>query len=447
MMTEYRNWNPLLLMIMILALGMAGCISLAEDITPPPDHPTFPPPTEVEEESSGEEDVLQDTPELSNQDSGPTPQATVAETPGKVTVQIENQSENQSLEGDVQIRLEGFDHMNQVYQETLPVEDGSEVTFDEVPFTPGRLFFASVSYRGAVYRSDIVELEPEAEILDLTVEVFGTTTDQSGLQMERLHVFVDFPQEKVAQFAEIFIVSNFGQETVVSDEPDGIVLNYSLPPEAENLRFETGQIGERFILTEEGFGDTVSIPPGSGVYQLLVFYDIPYEKRTLQFNQTMNVPVGAVVVMTPTSGVSLKGEAFEDMGTREVQEGAIHVYAGERLDRGEDLTFTLSGKPGATAREDGPATFLSQQNLYLGLGVFGGVLLAVGMWFFVRMQREEALDLTFESERVDKEEIMDAIIALDDKFKEGEIAEEAYRTRRDELKSRLKDLVRGEESE
>jgi len=433
--------------LFMLAVVLSGCISLSEDITPPPDHPTFPPPTEVEEELSGEEEVLQNTPEVSGGEENPTPQATVEETPGQVIVQIENQSQNQTLEGDVEIRLEGYDHMNQVYQESLPVENGSEVTFDDVPFTPGRLFFASVSYRGAVYRSDITELEPEAETLDLTVEVFGTTTDQSGLQMERLHVFVDFPQENIAQFAEIFIVSNFGQKTVVSDEPGDIVLNYSLPPEAENLRFESGQIGERFILTEEGFGDTVSIPPGSGVYQLLVFYDMPYENRALQFTQKMDVPVGAVVVMTPTRGVNLKGDDFQDMGMREVQEGSIHVYAGEQLDRGEELAFTLSGKPGSAASGAGPSSILSQENLYLGLGIFGGVLLGVGIWFFVRLQREEDLDLTFESEKVDKEEIMDAIIALDDKFEEGEIAEEAYRTRRDELKSRLENLVRDEEGE
>lgn len=445
-MNVYQDWKPLLVTIVIIALGISGCISLSDDITPPPGQPTFPPPTQMEEETSQQE-VLQETPQVSGEEESPTPQATVEETPGRVTVHIENQSQNQTLEGDVQIRLEGYDHMDQVYQETLPADEVGQVTFDKVPFTPGRLFFASVSYRGAVYRSDITELESDAETLDLTVEVFGTTTDLSGLQMERLHVFVDFPQENLAQFAEIFIVSNFGQKTVVSEEPGGVVLNYSLPSEAENLRFESGQLGERFILTEEGFGDTVSIPPGSGVYQLLVFYDMPYEKRSLQFSQRMNVPVGAVVVMTPTSGVNLKGDTFEDMGMREVQEGAIHVYAGDQLARGEELSFTLTGNPGVAASGESPSSFLSQENLYLGLGIFGGVLLAVGIWYFVRLQREDDLDLTFESEKVDQEEIMDAIIALDDKFAEGEIAEQAYRTRRDELKSRLENMIRDDADE
>lgn len=445
-MNGYQVRKPLLILIAIITLGISGCISLSEDITPPPDHPTFPP-TQMEEETVEQTEVVQETPAMPTEEEDPTPQATVEETPGRVTVHIENQSQNQTLEGDVQIRLEGYDHMNQVYQESLPAEEGGKVTFDEVPFTPGRLFFASVSYRGAVYRSDITELEPDAEALDLTVEVFGTTTDQSGLQMERLHVFVDFPQENTAQFAEIFIVSNFGQQTVVSEEPGGIVLSYSLPSGAENLRFESGQIGERFILTEEGFGDTVSIPPGSGVYQLLVFYDMPYEKRSLQFSQQMNVPVGAVVVMTPAQGVNLKGSGFEDMGMREVQEGSIHVYAGDQLERGEELTFTLTGNPGVAASGEGPSSFLSQENLYLGLGIFGGVLLAVGIWFFVRLQREETLDMTFESEKVDQEEIMDAIIALDDKYAEGEIGEQAYRSRRDELKSRLENMIRDDAGE
>jgi hypothetical protein len=39
---------------------------------------------------------------------------------------------------------------------------------------------------------------------------------------------------------------------------------------------------------------------------------------------------------------------------------------------------------------------------------------------------------------------MDAIIALDDQYKEGRLPEEAYRARRDELKEKLRRVENGE---
>lgn len=363
-----------------------------------------------------------------------------------MNITIDNQSEGQTLEGEMQISLEGFDHMKRIYNETLPVEDGDRITFENVPFQTGRLYLASVSYQGAVYRSDIVEVEPEAKTLDLTVEVFGTTTDHDALQIESLHIIVDFPQSNVATFGEVFIISNFGQRTVVAEEEGKGVLNFHLPSGAENVRFESGELGNRFLLTKDGFGDTMSIPPGSGVYQMVVFYDLPYRNHKLQFQQKMPLPVGAVMVMTPASDVRLKGSTIQDMGLQETRNGSIRVYVAEQVDQEEKLNFSLTGDPGNFPGSSEQTSFVDQQNVIIGLGVFGGVLIAVGVWFYFHSHHNEMSEVSFDADDFDKVEIMDAIIALDNQFEEGEIAEIAYRQRRAELKSRLEVVVRDEES-
>lgn len=416
-----------------------GCLSLSEDITPPPARKSSPHPTlDVNRPTAtpmigGGQDLSEAT------ESNPTPQGTLEERMGKVTVDIRNQSEDQTLNGLAQVTLNGFDHMNQVFRESRPLNGGGRVTFREVPFVTGRMFFASISYQGAVYRSDVVELEPEVSSLDLAVDVYGTTTDQSALSIERMHLIVDIPTGDTAQFAEIFIISNFGEKTVVSAEGEDAVLHFPLPENAQNLEFRSGALGERFIKTEGGFADTLSIPPGSGVYQLLVFFETPYENGRMKFEQKMNLPVGAVVVLTPSSGVTLRGNTFRDQGIREVQEGAIHVYAGDQLSQGEVLTFSLSGRPSQPSAE--PHLSITRRNTLIGLSVFGGVLLLAGIWLYVRTQREDDGEITRERVEANQEEILDAIIALDDLYEAGEIAEDAYRDRRSALKSRLEKMV------
>jgi hypothetical protein len=46
-----------------------------------------------------------------------------------------------------------------------------------------------------------------------------------------------------------------------------------------------------------------------------------------------------------------------------------------------------------------------------------------------------------------QESIMDAILALDDLYKEGQISEEPYRKRRGELKDRLRELMDSSETQ
>lgn len=424
---------------------LGGCLSFSKDITPPP-----------EESRSLEIDTTDPTPTSQNgsditpspdpaSERNPTPEATLDVVPGEVTVEVVNQGEGGDLPSGLQVTLEGFDHMNRVYRQALPVNKGDRITFKSVPFKPGRMYVATMIYQGAVYRSDIVEVKPDSPSLDLVVEVYDTTTDQAALSIERLHVFVNFSQKDVVQFGEMFTISNFGEKTVIAKEKGGPVLDFFLPEGAENLRFESGSLGERYLLTEEGFGDTLSIPPGSGVYQMLVFFDMPYENQRLEFEQKMTLPVGAVVVIIPAEGVQLKNSSLKDLGVREVQDGSIHVYSGEQLHEGEDISFSLSGLPGQPGLGNEAVSGENRRNVIIGLSVFGGVLFFVGRSIYLQSQKDGDWDSPLLSGEVEKEEIMDAIIALDDSYANGEIKEDAYRARRSDLKSRLAALIEEEE--
>mgnify|MGYP007051343825 len=71
-------------------------------------------------------------------------------------------------------------------------------------------------------------------------------------------------------------------------------------------------------------------------------------------------------------------------------------------------------------------------------GVFGAVLIGAGLWLYRRNAAEEDEEL-LEAEAAeegavedmdDPQVVMDAIIALDDLYKEGDLPEDAYRARR-----------------
>lgn len=430
----------------ILALAMGGCVSLSEDIIPPTSTiaavspqvtPTVVSATNTPETS----ETVDESPAVS-----PTP-AAVEETLGTINVDLLNRGAEGLESAEITVRLEGFDHLDQVYEKILTVKAAEGAEFTDVPFSPGRMFFASVPFQGAVYRSDVTEVGAESAALDLQVEIYGTTTNQSGLFIDRTHIFIDFPEAELVQIGEMFVLSNFGDRTIVAPAPGEPVVSFPLPEGADNLSFQNGVLGDRFIETEDGFGDTASIPPGSGVYQVMVFYDLSYPKSRLTFNQDLTLPVGSVIIMTPVGDVKVKGSGIENLGVRQIQNGSIQVFNSDSLEAGDRLTFNLSGQPAGSPADASLSADDQRQNLLIGLGSLGLVLIGVGIWFYRRLNQDELTASSDPQPENDQQQVLDSIIALDDLYQAEEITEEEYQTRRAELKKQLKDLLELEEKQ
>jgi hypothetical protein len=118
------------------------------------------------------------------------------------------------------------------------------------------------------------------------------------------------------------------------------------------------------------------------------------------------------------------------------------VFSGGPFDSGDSLTFAVSGMPKA---ESAPATSADDNSgLLIGIGALGLAFIAVGVFLFLRDRRkphDEEDEITPEPSGESAEEIMDAIIALDDQYRAGNISEDAYQKRRADLKVQLKDRV------
>jgi hypothetical protein len=118
------------------------------------------------------------------------------------------------------------------------------------------------------------------------------------------------------------------------------------------------------------------------------------------------------------------------------------------LPAGENLELAISGKlgVGGLSLSSGSTT-----SVIIGLAAFGFALIVAGVWLYQRSRTsngERTADSepptavagdTIETESA--ETLMDAIIALDDLYKEGELPEDAYLKRRAELKARLRKVM------
>jgi mono/diheme cytochrome c family protein len=371
------------------------------------------------------------------------PSETPSTNPGLITGQVLNAS-GSDLPADLTIALHGFDEMQQTYSATTTALVDGTFRFENVDMPPGRAFIASAEYKDIAYSSDVAVVDPGTTDLQLPFAIYETTTDPAVLSVDRLHFLFEYTEPETLRVVELYIISNLGDRTLVPENEGDPTVTFRLPEGATNLQFQDGALGERYVETENGFGDTAVIRPGFGNHQVVISFDLPYKNRATLV-QPIDLATNATVVLIPEDGLKVKSDQLEDAGVRDVQGTAYHMYNANRLEPGTALSISISGRPGSTGLIVG-----SNSNLIIGAVAFGLVLIGAGVWLFTRSRsgKEEQIvevpageTIPTGTEDQDADTLLDAILALDDQFQAGELPEEAYRQRRAELKALLKEKL------
>jgi hypothetical protein len=292
-------------------------------------------------------------------------------------------------------------------------------------------------------------VDPATPDLSLQITVYEPTTDISVLSTDRVHVLFDFSDPNSVNVVEVFIISNPSNQAVVAPTDGGTVVTFPLPEGYTNLQFQDGTLGDRYVEVSQGFADTTSVSPGSGQYQVIFAFQMPYNRK-LSFVQPMSLPTSAVVVMVPDNSVKVDSSMLQDGGTRDYQNTTYRMYNGGSLIAGSQLEFTLSGSP-----KQPTSSFFSTHNtqyLSIGLAAFGVALVLAGVWLYSSNRRKAALQKASAgadtgssptrqySSPEDEDTLIDAIIALDDQYHAGNLPKEAYLARRATLKENLRNL-------
>jgi mono/diheme cytochrome c family protein len=361
---------------------------------------------------------------------------------GSISGQVVNGS-GEGLPVEFEVQLHAYDGQDEVISESIAVGSDGRYSFPDLELVPGRLFFVSAEYQGNEYLSDVAHLATEGS-LDLPLTVYETTSDTSQVRVDRLHVLLDFLVEDRIEVVELLVLSNPTNRSITAEDGKG-VLQVTLPEGAANLSFEDGVLGERFIATDDGFIDQAPLLPGFSSSQLVFSFTLPY-KNKLEYEQTLDYPVDAVVLITQDGGPVVEGDALTDMGAQVISGTTLRSYSSGSFQPGDVLEFTVKGRPLGAAGEAGAAATGLPTGVLVGVGAFGLVLIAGGLWLWGRnknLDKKSETELedhsSAESISVDEtnEAILQIIADLDDAFEAGELEETEYQRRRSELKQRL----------
>ena len=446
-------------LIVLLSLALASC-SLAEDITPPPGYQSPTPvstqapvsqtqqATRTTEPATASTEPATATPVASSAGTQAiTPSADITTTAvaplGNITGNLVNGSGG-SIPAGQKVTLEGFDKdQSGNYQKSMElvasVDSNGSYSFIDVEVPQGRAFIIISSLGGVEYQSDPVVASNTTTDFTVPITIYEKTNNFNGLSLNQVHLIFDVSSQNALQVIELFVVTNPGKQVVVVSSDGTSIPFLNIPKNATGVQYQLSQGSAQLLNATGGFA---MIPGADKQYGFIASYTLSY-KSSLKFDQPFSLPVSSLTVFIP-QGMRLRGEQLTDSGTQDIQGKTYQMFQANKMASGSSLTLTLSGKPGSTTG----IQITRQTWVLIGIGVVGLLLIGLGIYLYLRDRARLKKEIESEQEGIqedalgeDRDSIMDALIALDDQYKAGEIPKEAYETRRLELKERLKGLL------
>ena len=359
---------------------------------------------------------------------------------GSVYGSIENGTEGADLPHSLMVTFIAFDGNQLVFEEEIPVDADGRFEVQDLEIVPGRIFGALTEYQGVQYFKTAGHMLEDSLSLVLPLTVFETTTDDSSLAIDRLHLIFDFSIEGVVEVSQLLLMTNTGDRAIAGQ--DGFNdIRITLPKDFSNLYFADSPELMRFTEDADGFVMHEAFIPGEAV-EVYFSFTLPYE-RSLDYQQPVDYPVEAIVILKTQGPPSISGEGLTEVGARDMGGLVMESYRMDPLERGEILELRLSGRH--PAQTDSSST----TNLIVGAVALGLTLIALFFIWWRWSQGQESTveydDETGPEEPEDREALMRAIAALDDRFEAGEVTEKVYKEHREELKRTLKALLESTE--
>jgi mono/diheme cytochrome c family protein len=367
---------------------------------------------------------------------------------GTITGSVENKA-GDALPVDMKVTLHGYDHgadpstgPQEVFSQEGVVNPDGSYAFENIEMPLNRIFLTEVVVNGLTMKSQFVIARDGVTSLAIpAITLYGMTEDTSVLAVDDARLFIDYGDTDL-QYYGVYSFRNPSDKTVTVDTNGNTEIPFiKMPNGTSTMGYETLQDSAPIVDTDKG----IAIPPSETPYGLLAFTSLPKQEK-YDVSQQFILPASNLTIFLP-EGVNAVGANLTDEGVQNIQSTNFHVYSAQNIAAGETLKFSVSGEPkqaSSNTETSQPATNTnsSRQTLLIGAGLLGLALIVAGGWMYLR-DRKQGEELIEEEEREfeTSEDVLDAIVALDDLHRAGRISDEAYQKRRTELKDILKGMM------
>lgn len=363
------------------------------------------------------------------------------------------------LSRTVTVTLDAYAQFEPVASFTATTGTDGSFEFANLAVDPNLVYLASVAWGGIRYSSPVVALNAETPASETNIIVYESTTQAPEMTIDRVHWIID-DQPGALLVGQIYAFGSGGDATFTGAAVEGtdvpVTVGIVVPAGAEQVTFDNGAVGERFVQVGNTYYDTTPLIPGQGSKQIVVRYALPYAETSVDFAQNFLYPIRTInVLVAELPGMEASISVLEGIGPQDFQGQVYRIWQGndipattldasfQGLLAAGDIDPRTSGTAQGNVEMGGSAaatgTALTPWMVWgtgaLALLVLAGVIL--WSWRNGRMQTATHGD----DLRRQYDVLLQRIANLDDLYALGQLDQSAWQTQRAQLKSQLLDLA------
>ncbi len=369
----------------------------------------------------------------------------------------------------LQATLDAYLEFDRVAVFTTTVDAGGGFEFSNLALDPGLNYIVTIRSDGMRYGSDFLNLTPVTSTVETEIAVYATTDDPTVVSIDRLHWIVD-PQPGALLVGQIYAFGNTSDRTFVgqtlagADQP--VTFAMHIPPNAQDITFDSGALGDRFVQVGPAIFDTLPVVPGAASRQIVVRYVLPFAGTEASVQQELLYPSGEVsLLVADQADLKVEADGLQFVSVERMGERAYQFWVAENLPAttlGMRLQGLLpagavapntqgaaaAGTAGSTAATAGSAPAISARSVPPPLEAWAGGLIAafttaglVGIFLWARSSGTLRSHATREELTELRETLIERIAHLDDLHALGDVNESEWLRQRAQFKAQLVDVV------
>ena len=363
---------------------------------------------------------------------------------------VVNGSEGGRLPDDFTVLLLTIDESagEIIEQEEIPVNDDGTFTFSNLVSGPGLVYRVVANGEKYTPSIDMAGVEDWSRV---RLTVYDETQSLDMITFSSYVMMVPTIDARSRQVGVLAVVNvdNQGDRLWIPDlqDPDltGLdLLRFNLPEGFSDLSVETElPAGGNILEIPTGFAMTNPVPPGESA--ILMSYILEYEGDSFDFD--LKLPYGAdqIRLLVPDGGGRIEASGFGEIESVVVGDDVFNSIEGENFAIDHELNITFADLPQPTALQKLSDFFDGRTYIIVIIWVVGLALLAIlGYAIYSTRKSESAPD---DDEPATREDVLTEIANLDDDFESGNVEQDDYERRREELKDLALELDSSSDSQ
>lgn len=348
-------------------------------------------------------------------------------------------------------------------ERTVNADAEGRFRFDAVTISGDAVYLLKVVYEGGNYFREVEFAAGVATVDSGTIDVYPAVRGEGSFYFPRMNTLMTATDQTGAQIVETGGYLNDTDKAYIGPvgAQDATVVRFGLPVDAFNLDPAQGLNRDTLVSLNQppliGFATIEAVTPGD--HQFAYIYQMQSQNGTISIDRTFPYRTDLYTMYLPTS-VRLDSNnsavLVRDSGVQQLQNGQqFRVFTATNIPAGARLTIRLSNLP----------TVQTDRNPLLPALMVFMFLIGVGLIIVYGRQRGRSAVATAAQRQIKtvpggsatprgpqprlgddrstdelaarKDELVLALVELDERFESGDLAEEEYRRQRRDRKNEL----------